>query len=136
MKDDRLLINSSASNYCLCHRNVFQNDVNTFSKQFNHFLPKSSNFCIFRTILFKFHQYVVQLIIKYFMERLQTSNVSVSNGNIKFPIGKLTFALNLPLKHFHATVANAKTGSLKSLHTLYDTCLNHMLAIFEPMRMV
>ena len=33
-----LLINTLASrNYCLCHRNVFQNNVNTFSKMVNHF---------------------------------------------------------------------------------------------------
>ena len=54
------------------------------------------------------------------MERLKTSNVSISNGNIKYPIGKSIFAVNLPLKLFPATVANADIGSLKSLHTLFD----------------
>ena len=39
------------------------------------------------------------------MERLETSNVSISNGNIKCPIGKLSFAANLPLKLFRATIA-------------------------------
>ena len=51
------------------------------------------------------------------MERLETSNVSISNGNIKCPIGKSIFAVNLPLKLFRATVANADIGSLKSFHT-------------------
>ena len=46
-----------------------------------------------------------------------TSNVSISNGNIKCPIGKSIFAVNLPLKLFRATVANADMRSLKSLHT-------------------
>ena len=51
------------------------------------------------------------------MERLYTSNVSISNGNIKCPIGKSIFTVNLPLKLFRGTVANADIGSLKSLHT-------------------
>ena len=51
------------------------------------------------------------------MEQLQTSNVSISNGDIKCPIGKSIFAVNLPLKLFHATVANVDIGSLKSLQT-------------------
>ena len=51
------------------------------------------------------------------MERLYTSNGSISNGNIKCPIGKSIFAAILPLKLSHATVANTDLGSLKSLHT-------------------
>ena len=49
------------------------------------------------------------------------SKVSVGNGNIKWLIGKSIFAVNLPLKLFRATVVNTDTGSLKSLHTLFDT---------------
>ena len=48
------------------------------------------------------------------MERLQTSDVSISNGNIKYPIGKSIFAENLPLKLFRVAVANADIESLKS----------------------
>ena len=70
------------------------------------------------------------------MERLLTSNVSISNGNIKCPIGKSIFAVNLTLKLFRATVSNADTGSLKSLHTLFDMYMNHMLVKFEQNRMV
>ena len=50
------------------------------------------------------------------MERLQTSNVSIRNSNIKYPIGKSIFTVNLPLELFPATVANAAIESLKSLH--------------------
>ena len=39
---------------------------------------------------------------------------------------------NLPLELFRATVANADIESLKSLHTLFDSYLDHMLAKFEP----
>ena len=38
------------------------------------------------------------------MERLYTSNVSIGNGNMKCPIGKSIFAVNLPLKLFRVTV--------------------------------
>ena len=53
------------------------------------------------------------------MERLdfQCQPASISNGNIKCPIGKSIIALNFPLKLIRATVANADLGSLKSLHT-------------------
>ena len=65
------------------------------------------------------------------MERLLTSNVRISNGNIKYPSGKSIFAVNLPLKLFPTAVANADIGSVKSLHTLFDTYLDHMLVKFE-----
>ena len=42
----------------------------------------------------------------------------------------------LPLKLLRATVANADTGSLKSLHHYFDTYLDHMLARFEPNNIV
>ena len=69
------------------------------------------------------------------MKRLQTSNVSINNDNIKCPIGKSIFAVNLPLKLFRATVANADTGSLKSLHTLFYMYLDYMLTKFDLNRM-
>ena len=70
------------------------------------------------------------------MERFWTSDVSVSNGIIKGPVGKSIFEENLQLQLFRATVANADTESLKSLHKLFDTYLDHMLAKFEPSRIV
>ena len=64
------------------------------------------------------------------------SNVNISNGNVKYPSGKSIFAVNLLLKLFPATVANADIGSQKSLHTLFDTYLNHRLVKFEQNCMV
>ena len=58
-------------------------------------------------------------------------NVSVSNGNLKYPIGKSIYPVNVPLKLFRATVANTDTASLKSLHTLFDTYSDYMLVKFE-----
>ena len=69
------------------------------------------------------------------MEKFVTSNVIISNGNIEYPIGISIFAVNLPLKP-PAAVANAEIGSLKSILTLYDKYLNHMLVKFELNSMV
>ena len=44
-------------------------------------------------------------------------DVSISNGNIKYLIGKSIFAVNLLLKLFCVTLANADMGSSKFLHT-------------------
>ena len=52
LKDDSLKINSLALNNCFSHRNIFQNGINTLSKMVNHFLSKSSKFCIVWTIRF------------------------------------------------------------------------------------
>ena len=41
-------------------------------------------------------------------------------------------AVNLPLTLYRATIANPDTGFLKSLCTLFDTYLDHILAKFEP----
>ena len=53
------------------------------------------------------------------------------NGNIKYPIGKSIFAVNLPLKLSPATIANADIGSLMSLHKLFDKYLDNTLVKFE-----
>ena len=37
---------------------------------------------------------------------------------------------------FYVTIADADIGSLKSLHTLFDKYLDHMLVKFERNRMV
>ena len=52
------------------------------------------------------------------------------------PDRKVNFGVDLPLKLFRATVANADIGSLKSLHTFLTKCLYHMLVKFEQNRMV
>ena len=47
---------------------------------------------------------------------------------------KMSFAVNLELKLFRSTVANANIELLKSIPTLYDTCLDHMLVKFEQIK--
>ena len=66
------------------------------------------------------------------MERLYTSNVSISNGNINARLENP----NLPLKLFRATVANTDTGSRKSLHTFLKNVCTIMLVKCEQTRMV
>ena len=46
----------------------------------------------------------------------------------KLNFGRKKFAIKI----FRTTVANADTESFKSLRTLFDTYLDHMLANFEP----
>ena len=52
-----------------------------------------------------------------------------------------SFNLNLPQKLisarvFYITTADANIGNLKSLHTLFDKYLDHMLVKFEENRVV
>ena len=96
------------------------------------------SYIFYRIILFKFHQHVNLMLINNQMMygEIQTSNVSVIKVNIKCLIDrKISFTANLPLKLFGATIANPDTASLKFLHELFDTYLDHMLAKFEPNRM-
>ena len=51
--------------------------------------------------------------------------------------GKFTAKIDFPLGHFILpSIADADIGSLKSLHTLFDKYLDHMLVNFEQNRMV
>ena len=67
---------------------------------------------------------------------LLTSDVSISNGNIKYPIRTSIFAVNLKLKLFRVTVADADIGSLKSLHTFLKKYLYHLVVKFKQNHMV
>ena len=58
------------------------------------------------------------------MERLKTSNISISNGSRK----KVLTANLLQKLIFRSGIL--WRGSLKSLHTLFDKCLDHMLVKF------
>ena len=49
---------------------------------------------------------------------------------------KLNFCRKFAIETFPATVANADTESLESLHTLFNIYLDHMLAKFETFRIV
>ena len=52
------------------------------------------------------------------------------------PDQKINFCSKFGIKTFRATVVNAGTRSLTSLHSLFDTYLDHMLAKFEPNRII
>ena len=82
LKDASLQINISASNNCFINGNIFQNSVNTLSKMVNHFLSKSSKFCI----LFGPYNFVqippACSPNTYHIMYGETSNISISSGNI------------------------------------------------------
>ena len=113
----------------MSQKNAFQNGINRFSKIFNHFRQEAQDF------VYLFSYDFVQISpacgpnAYQIMERLQTSYDTVSNGNIKCPIEKSIFAVNLLLKLFRATIANADTGILLSIHL--NTYLFNMLAKFN-----
>ena len=115
-----------ASNNCLYHRHVFQNEI----QNFEYFVPYD-----FVQILPEYGPNT-RIWSKYLMygEILYFHCPSVSNDNIKCPIGKSIFAVNLPWKLFRAAVANAYTWRLKSICTFIDTYLDHILAKFKPNR--
>ena len=52
-------------------------------------------------------------------------------GHLKYSIKTSFFAVNLTLKLFRVTVADADIGNLKSLHTFLSKYLYHMLVKFE-----
>ena len=95
-------------NDCSGHRNVFQNDVITLSKIVNHFWSKNLKiwYSLDHTILFKYHQHVVQVLYNVWRNFRLPISCSASNGYIKCLIGKSKFAVNLQFKLFLATVAN------------------------------
>ena len=65
------------------------------------FCQKGQNFVYFGPYDFgQIHQHIVQILNKKCMERLKTSDVSISNGTIKYPVGKSIFGVNLTLKLF------------------------------------
>ena len=97
--------------------NIFQNCINNFLTIF-FFWPKSEKFCIFLTLQFCSNLPACSSDA-YHVRRLKTSNVSISDSIIKCPIWKSIFAVYLPLKLFHAIVANADTENLKPLMSLY-----------------
>ena len=83
-------------------------------------------------ILFKLHQYVVQILIEKCMERLTLpmSASAMVTKHIKYPIRTSIFTVNLVLKLFPITVADTDIGSLKSIHTFLYKYLNHKLVKF------
>ena len=101
------------------------------------FLPKSSKVCIFRTIwcCSNFRGMWSKYLPNNVWRNLRLPLV-VSNNNMKCPIRKWIFAINLELKLFQPTTANVNIESVKSLPTLFYTCLDHMLVKFEQNRMV
>ena len=127
MKEDIFQINILASNYCLYHRNVFQNGVNPFSKIVDHFLPKSSKFWIFLTKRFcsnftsMWSKYLSNNVWKKY--RLPMSALVFSIGNIKCVIGKLISARNFELHYLICVWTTCWWNMNRILWKLFSTKL-------------
>ena len=104
---------------------------------FSYFEPNFMEKFIWKSVFFFF-----QIFVKIKMTRnksrligsnfkrfniLKPFNVSISNGNMKYPI---------PLKLFPTTFADADIWSLKYLHTFLKKGLYHMQGKFEQNRLV
>ena len=97
----------------------------------------ASKFCMVQTI--RFCSNFTSMWSKYLWNNVWRDldfSVSISNGNMKCPIRKSIFTVNLPSKLFCATVANADIERVKSLHTFLKKCFYHMPVKFEQNRMV
>ena len=65
-----------------------------------------------------------------------TSNVSISNGNTEEFEWQTYYKHLFSDRAFYVTIADADIGRLKSLYTLFDKYLDHMLVKFEQNRIV
>ena len=66
----------------------------------------------------------------------KTSYVSINNGS-REEFWRQIYCKNWFFNRvFYTIIADADIGSLKSLHTLFDNYLDHMLVKFEQNRMV
>ena len=81
-----------------------------FSQEWLLFLKKKNyKFCIFLTLRF---YSIFTIWFEYLPKRLLK--------DFRLSMSASVIAINLPLKLFRSAVANADTGSLNSLHTLFD----------------
>ena len=93
LKDGSLFINTLASNICFSYRNMFQNGVGALSKIVDAFFVKKLKILSSSDYLkmFKFCLPVAETHIKELQMTFQTSDVSICNGNMKYPIETSTF---------------------------------------------
>ena len=130
LKDDRLSIDTLHQTVIYVTGTSFKLASTLFQKItlffFLFFLPKCSKFWMCRNI--RFCSNLTSMWSKYLPNnvwRVFRLHMSVS-VNIKCPIGKSIFVVNFPLKLLRVTVANADTGSQKTLHTfllcIWSTC--------------
>ena len=68
------------------------------------------------------------------MEKLKPFSVSICNGSTESCNDKFSAKIDFPT--FYVTITGTDIGSLKSLHTLFDRYLDHMLVKFEQNRMI
>ena len=97
------------------------------------FLSKSSKFRVVWTIQFcLWSKYLSNNVWRDF--RLLMSALATAAG--KSFKGKFIAKIDFSDRVFYITIADADIGSLKSLHTLFDQDLDHILAKFEQNCMV
>ena len=118
---------------------MFQNGVNCLSKMviknpiFFLLVVKKLKIscCLDHTILFKFCLSMIQTFFKESMEKLQTSNFSNSNDSTEEFKWQIYCKNDFPIGYLMLPLLMLTLKDLKSLHTLFDKYLDHMLVKFE-----
>ena len=124
LKDESLLINILLlliSNNCFSYRNIFQKGDEALSKISDAFLSKTS----------KFIQFGLSDNIQILQMKFQTSDVNICNGNMKYPIGTLTFHTDFcvqALSCFHCYCQREQNRTMFWQKPVYH--VNHFWLIF------
>ena len=134
---------SLALNNCFSYRKAFQNGVNALSKMVfkPRFLTKTSKFRVVWTIQFcsnctsMWSKYLSNNVWRDF--RLPMSALATVLVRKSFN-GKFTAKIDFPIGYFilPLLMLTLEVWNLKSLHTLFDRYLDHMLVKFEQNHMV
>ena len=149
LKDTSLKINSLAlNNNFFSHRNGLQNGVNAlpktvfkdpvFCQKKKKKKKKPSRFRVVWTMQFcsnftsMWSKYLSNNVWRdFWLPMSALATVAGKNFN-----GKFTAKFDFPhARVFYITIVDGDIGSLKSLHTLFDKYLDHMLVKFEQNRM-
>ena len=118
-------------------RNVFQKGVNSLSKMVINnpvFCQKSSKFRVAWTIRVcsNFTGIWYKLFLRNIWRDFRLPMSALATVARKSFNGK--FTAKFSDRAFYVPIANADIGSLKSLHTLFDRYLDHVLVKFEQNR--
>ena len=110
------------NNY-LCPRNVFQNGINAFSKMVNHFLTKSSQFCIFPTM--RFCSNFTTLWSEYLSNNVRTKLRLLMSESVMATYN----ALQLPVLTLHILTKEVYSLSMHNLIRIWTTCWQNLKQI-------
>ena len=126
---------------CFSYRNAFPNGVNVSLSQIlvfkNSFLSKKLKILcsLDLTILFNLTSMWYKHFERNIWRDFSLPAFKLATAARKSSNGKFTAKIDFLIRHFIVTIADAHIESLKSLHTLFDKNLHHMLVKIHQSRM-